>query len=124
MTVVTISTRRPARALLLPAALVVALALLGLVYALGGPLPALLLVLLLLALLLLAPRLARATRAPRVRRTPIYTPCAQRVVALDDGAALRAIVAPVSQTDGQQLVLTARGYLLLDADGRVIYRLS
>jgi hypothetical protein len=121
VTVISISAGRPSRAVLLLAALVAMCALVAVSYLLGGLLPALL-VALALAVSLLA-RAALTLRPHRAAPAP-YEPRPQLDVALEDGSVLQAIVAPVAQEDGRRLVLTARGYLLLDADGRVIYRLN
>lgn len=97
---------------------IAALALLALAYALGGALAAL------LALLALAAAALVVCVPPRRRAGDArLAPREQLLLTGADGVARQAIVAPVEQSDGRRLVLTAEGYQLLDADGRVIYRL-
>jgi membrane protein implicated in regulation of membrane protease activity len=123
MTVIHIAiatSRRPGRlVLVILAALALVVGALALLYALVGPLAALLATLALAALLLLRPARTRRARASLADTEPRV----QRVIQLPDGSLRRAIVAPVAQPQGERLVLTAEGYLLLDADGRVLHRL-
>ena len=49
---------------------------------------------------------------------------AQRSVLLADGIARQALVVPAAAVDGYQTVLTINGYALVNAEGRVVYKLS
>lgn len=120
MTVVSISTRRRAPRIAL--ALLAALAALAALALALGAVAAVTLVAL-VALVTLTPLLVgrRAARYRAQAARPAAT--GQIAVALDDGALHQAIVVPVEQSDGRRLVLTAAGYMLLDAEGQVIYRL-
>ena len=43
---------------------------------------------------------------------------------LADGSSRQGIVVPLERAQREQLVLTAEGYLLLDAEGRPIHRIG
>lgn len=125
MTMIHIHASRPQAQPILILAVVVAIVATAVVYALAGALAALLVALLLSATLLgqwaLGQR-ALATRDETRRSTVRLVPHPQCILRLPDGARRRAIVV-LDQPSGDQLVLTAEGYVLLDARGRALYRL-
>jgi len=51
-------------------------------------------------------------------------PRAQRGVWMADGTARQALVVPTTAVDGYQAVLTIDGYVLVNAEGRVVYALN
>jgi len=69
-----------------------------------------------------------AYRAPAARsrepRRIAWPPMAQRTVATPEGFEQAALVIPIERNDGYEMVLTADGYKLVDAAGRVVYALK
>ena len=125
MTVVHITARRSLlrAGIVLLAVLAGTTALLLAIYALAG-----LQAVLLAALAVPATLAVLAARPQRRRAAPeVYPARAQRTVELEDGSLRQAIIVPVEQAggqaDGRQMVLTAEGYMIVDAAGRVIYKL-
>jgi hypothetical protein len=115
--------RRPAQSIILLIALGVVLVLTGAAYLVAGLGAALAVALALPALLVAG--LGGAARTRRAaRRVAPSAGRAQRAVLLADGSARQAIVVPLERPQSEQLVLTAEGYLLLNAEGRPIHRIG
>lgn len=57
-------------------------------------------------------------------RFAAFAPAAQRSVTMQDGTARSARVVPLAQEADLQLVLTVRGYALVDQEGRVVHSLK
>jgi hypothetical protein len=74
-------------------------------------------------LLLRGSALALAPSQP-VAVNGVVMPYAQRGVVAADGSARQALVIPAAAVDGYQTVLTIDGYVLVNAEGRVVYALS
>ncbi len=51
-------------------------------------------------------------------------PMPLRYLVFDSGEVIEAREVALSQSDGNRMLLTSQGYVLTDADGQVIYRLS
>lgn len=79
---------------------------------------------LVLALLINAPALRRerwaTVRVPSTVASFEPEPLVQRAIATPSGEVRQAIVVPVTQAEGYQLVLTVDGYMLLNERGDVV----
>jgi hypothetical protein len=81
-----------------------------------------------LALVYIArPRLLISRAPAAAQRRPAHIawqPMAQRTIVTADGAEQSALVAPIGESDGYEMVLTIDGYKLVDQAGRVMYTLK
>lgn len=62
--------------------------------------------------------------SPAISVDPTTAPRAQRGVLAADGTERQALVVPAAAAEGYQTVLTIDGYVLVNAEGRVVYTLN
>ena len=113
------------------AALIAALGMATIV-ALSHPLAGILAILLIVGLLPVLPQWLGSVDATRphgasTRGIPFprpTVPLAQRIILTPDGETRPAQVVSLTQSDDHQLVLTVKGYMLLNENGQVIYTLK
>ncbi len=74
-----------------------------------------------MSLATVAPSEARATTNPRMWNYDPNEPVLLTSVVASDGELHTARVVPLEHNAGHQLLLTSKGYLVTDADGRVIH---